>query len=58
MNASKFLMLEGFIQGIEARPLILDEFDEKLWSVAVEKVRVMSDGRLMFSFKDGTEIDG
>ena len=54
---SKFLMLEGFIQGIEARPLVLEEFDEKLWVVAAEKVRVMPDGRLMFSFKDGTDVE-
>ncbi|MBS3985591.1 MAG: hypothetical protein KGZ66_08285 [Selenomonadales bacterium] len=55
---TKFLVLEGFIQGIERRPLVLEEFDEKLWTVAVETVRVMPDGRLMFSFKDGTEIEG
>jgi len=55
---SKFLMLEGFIQGIEARPLAIDDFDEKLWAVAVVQVRVMPDGRLIFSFKDGTAIEG
>lgn len=55
---SKFLMLEGFIQGIEARPLVLEEFDEKLWTMAVETVRVMPDGRMMFGFRDGTEIEG
>jgi len=53
---SKFLMLEGFIQGIETCPLVLEEFDERLWAVSVEKVRVMPDGRLIFSFKDGTAI--
>ncbi|MBS3938773.1 MAG: recombinase family protein [Peptococcaceae bacterium] len=54
---SKLLTLEGFIQGIETRPLVLEEFDEKLWVVAVEKVRVLPDGRLMYSFKDGTGIE-
>lgn len=54
---SKFLMLEGFIQVIEARPLILEEFDDKLWAVTVETLRVTPDDRLMFSFKDGTEIE-
>jgi len=53
----KLLMLDGFIRAIETRPLVLEEFDEKLWVVAVEKVRVMPDGRLIFSFKDGTEIE-
>jgi len=54
---SKFLMLEGFIQGIEARPLILDEFDEKLWVVAVERVEVMPDGRLLFQIKNGAVVE-
>jgi len=38
--------------------LVLEEFDEKLWAVAVEKVTVKPDGRLVFAFKDGTEIEG
>lgn len=50
-------MLEGFIQGIEARPLVLEELDEKLWVVAVEKVRVMPDGRMLFQFKNGTVVE-
>jgi len=55
---SKFLMLEGFIQGIETRALVPEEFDERLWVVAVEKVTVTTRGKLVFSFKDGTEIEG
>ena len=51
---SKYLMIEGFIKGIEARPLVLEEFDEKLWTVAVDRVTVMPDGRLLFGFKGGT----
>jgi DNA invertase Pin-like site-specific DNA recombinase len=54
---NKFLMLENFIKGIESRPLILEEFDNKLWTVAVEKVKVMLDGRLVFVFKEGTEVE-
>ncbi|MHB1652326.1 MAG: recombinase family protein [Desulfitobacteriaceae bacterium] len=54
---NKSLMLETFIKGVESRPLVLEEFDEKLWSVSVGKVKVMLDGRLVFSFKDGTEIE-
>lgn len=54
---NKSLMLETFIKGIESRPLVLEEFDDKLWVVAVEKVKVMPDGRLVFSFKDGTEVE-
>jgi hypothetical protein len=36
----------------------LEEFDEKLWVVAVEVVTVTTGGKLVFSFKDGTKIEG
>lgn len=55
---NKYLILESFIKGIEARPLVLDEFDDKLWAVAIKKVRVMPDGKLAFNFKDGSKIEG
>jgi site-specific DNA recombinase len=54
---NKYLMLESFIKGIETRPLVMEEFDDKLWAVAIKKVRVMPDGRLAFSFKDDSEIE-
>ena len=52
----KLLMLDGFIRAMETRPLVLEKFDEKLWVVAIERVKVISDGGLRFIFKDGTEI--
>lgn len=48
------LILERFIREIETRPLVVDEFDEKLWMVAVDKITVHQDGRLEFVFKDRT----
>jgi len=54
---NKFLMLEGFVRGIESCALVIEEFDERLWAVSVEKVKVMPDGMLVFSFKDGTEVE-
>jgi hypothetical protein len=53
---NKNLMLEGFIRGIEAQPLVLEDFDDKLWLAAVEKAVVGEDGGLMFVLKDGTKI--
>ena len=50
-------MLESFIKGIESRPLALEEFDDKIWMFAVEKVTAMLDGKLVFRFKYGTEIE-
>ena len=38
---------------LEAPPI---EFDEKLWHAVVDKVTVYNDDRLVFSWKDGTEI--
>jgi len=55
---NKSLVLDTFIKGIESYSLVLEEFDEKLWAVAVENVKVMPDGRMMFYFKDGTEVEG
>jgi hypothetical protein len=52
------LLLEAFIKDIETRPLVVDDFDEKLWLATVNKVTVLSDGKLVFCFKDGTEIEG
>ena len=38
---------------LEAPPI---EFDEKLWHAVVDHVTVMSDDRLVYSLKDGSEI--
>ncbi len=51
---NKSLTLERFIREIETRPLVIEEFDEKLWVVVVEKVTVHRNGRLEFVFKDRT----
>ncbi|GEM_PF-2345117 len=57
-HQSKILMRGGFIQGIETRSLVLEEFDERLWAVAVDRVKIMSDGRLLFQFKIGAVTKG
>jgi len=54
---NKSLVLSNFIREIESQPLVLEEFDEKLWGVAIEKVKAVLSGRLMFSFKNCTEIE-
>lgn len=54
---NKRRILEIFIRNIKSRPLAFDEFDEKLWLVAVEKVTVMPDGKLVFLFKNGMKIE-
>ena len=36
----------------------LTDFDEQFWYATVETVTVYQDGRMVFKFKDGTEIEG
>lgn len=36
----------------------LTEFDDRLWTQTIDKVMVHDDGRLVFIFKNGTEIEG
>jgi len=37
---------------------VLSEFDEKLWTVVIDRVTVMLDDWFVFQFKDGMEIVG
>ncbi|SCZ80355.1 recombinase zinc beta ribbon domain-containing protein [Acidaminobacter hydrogenoformans] len=50
--------LKGFIRDLEGCDGVLDEFDERLWTLILEKVVVKQDGELRFCFKDGTEVEG
>lgn len=50
-------LIGGFILELSKCKELLTEFDEKLWIAAVDKVTVFQDGRLVFAFKDGTEIE-
>ena len=49
-------LLEKFIRDMKNSPLTLDEFDEKLWAVAIDSVTVYH-GRLVFRFRDGSEVE-
>ena len=50
--------LKGFIRDIEGCSGVLDEFDERIWTLTIKKVVVKEDGDLRFCFKDGTEVVG
>ena len=51
-------LLEAFLRTITDSPLVLTEFDERLWAAAVDRVTVTLDDRFVFRFKDGTEVSG
>lgn len=54
---NKELVLEGFIKELASRSLFIDEFDERLWMVAVERITVGIDGGMVFGFK-GSKVYG
>jgi len=47
----------GFMFELSERDKALTEFDDKLWIAVVEKVTAYHDGRLVFRFRDGLEIE-
>ena len=49
-------LIGGFILELSKCRELMTEFDEQFWIAAVDKVTVFHDGRLMFAFKEGTEI--
>lgn len=52
---NKSLILDGFIQEIETRPPVIEEFDRKLWSVPVDKVTVHRD-ETSYRWQGGTAL--
>src|SRR5574344_2041748 len=49
--------LRLFIESIKEQPLVLEEWNERLWVGLLEKATVFHDGRMVFEFKNGTEIE-
>ena len=51
-------VMTAFIKGLEERTEPIDYFDESVWKLTIEKVTIFHDGRMIFQFVDGTEIEG
>ncbi len=49
--------LRLFIAALKQQPLVLEVWDERLWIGLLEKATVFHDGRMVFEFKNGTEIE-
>ncbi len=49
-------LIGGFILELSRCRELFTEFDEQFWIAAVDKVTVFQNGRLLFAFKNGTEI--
>lgn len=50
-------LLDGLVHTLEENGILIDRFDERLWRLMVEKVTVGTDGKLMFTLRNGTEIE-
>ena len=48
--------LKKFIAELARQTLVLTEWDERLWITLLDMAMVYHDGRIMFRFKDGTDI--
>ena len=54
---SQKTVLTAFTDTMEKQEQTLDSFDEGLWLAVIEKATVFSDGRIVFTFINGTEIE-
>ena len=52
----KVKTINGFIKDIKSRPLVITEFDEKLWLAVIDTVMVAQDSTMAFKFKNASEI--
>lgn len=49
--------LQGFIAMLKKQPLVVAEWDERLWITLLDTSTVHRDGRIVFRFKRGNEIE-
>jgi hypothetical protein len=49
--------LRLFIEELKKQPLVLEEWDERLWIAILDRATVFRDGRIAFKFKSGREIE-
>ena len=55
---NKARIIGTFIRNLADSPTVMDEFSETIWAASVDRVTVTEDGKLIFRFRDGTEIEG
>ena len=48
--------IELFIKDIASRPLVINEFSEKLWLAVIDTATVAQDSTMTFRFKNGSEV--
>lgn len=56
-RSAKHESIGEFIGILEKNNTLVNEFDEELWNVVIEKVEVHSECEITFVFKDGMELE-
>lgn len=51
------VIIRAFMGELEKIEQPITEFDRKIWLAFIDSVLVKKDGRLVFKFKNGTEIE-
>ena len=49
-------LISGFMFEIHEQDGMIEKFDEKLWLTTIDQVLVHHDGRMIFRFRNGTEV--
>lgn len=49
--------LRLFIEALKKQPLVLEEWDERLWIAILDRATAFQDGKIGFKFKCGREIE-
>ena len=56
-RTAKRVKIKMFMEQFEARDTLVSEFDEELWYSTVDYVTVYEDKRLVFTFRDGRQVE-
>ncbi len=56
-HQSRIESMASFLRTLEKTNEPIDYFDDSIWRTTIEKVTVFHDGRMVFQFVDGTEIE-
>lgn len=54
---SKNHTLQSFIRNMHDNREFMDTFDNRIWMTLVDRVTILPDGKVIFRFKDGTQIE-
>jgi site-specific DNA recombinase len=54
--AAKRIQINGFLAELKKQNTLITEFDDVVWQTTLNVMKVFSDGKVVFVFRDGTEL--